>query len=71
MSGAHWTLLTQGVVGHIWATVARASCNSNWLELAGFGCTSTTFKYYTALKLKPKSHFYGRAATEEIFSEVI
>ena len=33
--------------------------------------TSTTFKYYTALKLKSKSHFYGRAAAEEIFSEVI
>ena len=44
---------------------------SEHAESAHLPTTSTTFKYYTALKLKSKSHFYGRAAAEEIFSEVI
>ena len=36
--------------------------------LIEFKGTSTTFKYYKGLKVRSKTHFYGRAAAEANFS---
>ena len=63
--------MAEGAIGRELPGVGAV--NSCFIEEAFLGPsaaadTSTKFKYYKGLKLKSKSHFYGRAAADEVLA---
>jgi hypothetical protein len=66
-------------IAALWGRRGARGKGSSWQGMARDRCyacphtydTSTNLKHYTRLKFESKTHFYGRAAAEENFSEFL